>query len=82
MATKADYRKQIIDKRAAIANEREAKKRDNAKYANIIKSATSPSSKASYRKTKISLAEGHDRRINSLKADIIRLQGYMLRASN
>jgi hypothetical protein len=28
------------------------------------------------------LAEGHDRRINSLKADIIRLQGYMLRASN
>ena len=64
------YKKRIIDLRASIANEREAKKKDNANYANLIKKASTPSSKASYRKSKIDKAASHDRRIESLKRDI------------
>lgn len=48
--SKAYYRKKIIDLRASIAKEREAKKRDNAFYADRVRSSSSPSSKASYRK--------------------------------
>ena len=64
------YKKRIIDLRASIAKEREAKKKDNANYANLIKKASTPSSKASYRKSKIDKAASHDRRIESLKRDI------------
>lgn len=53
MANKAYYKKQIVDKRLQISREREAKKRDNESYARMIKSTSSPSSKASYRKSKI-----------------------------
>lgn len=80
MANKAYYRKMIVDKRAQIANEREAKKRDNENYARMIKSATSPSGKASYRKSKIDSAAAHDRRIESLKLEIARLQVEVARA--
>lgn len=80
MANKAYYRKLIQDKRAAIARERDAKKRDNQSYANMIKSAGSASSKASLRKSKIDRADGHDRRIESLKAEIARLQVEVLKA--
>ena len=66
------YRKRLIDLRADVAKEREAKKKDNAYYADLIKRATSPSSKASYRKSKIDRAASHDRRIESLKRDIER----------
>lgn len=64
------YRKRLIDLRADVAKEREAKKRDNAHYADLVKRATSPSSKASYRKQKIDHAASHDRRIESLKREI------------
>ena len=64
------YRKRIIDLRSDIAKEREAKKKDNAHYADLVKRATSPSSKASYRKQKIDHAASHDRRIESLKREI------------
>ena len=64
------YRKHIIDLRADIAKEREAKKRDNERYAGYVKSANSPSSKASYRKQKIDHAASHDRRIERLKREI------------
>ncbi len=64
------YKKQIVDLRARIANERESKKRDNANYARLIKSATTPSSKASYRKSKIDRAAAHDRQIDYLKRQI------------
>ncbi len=68
--SKEYYKKRIIDLRASIAKEREAKKKDNAYYANLIKKATTPSGKASYRKSKIDRAASHDRRIESLKRDI------------
>ena len=64
------YRKRLIDLRAQVTKEREAKKKDNAYYADLVKRATSPSSKASYRKSKIDHAASHDRRIESLKREI------------
>jgi len=45
------YRKQIIDLRARLAKEKENKKKDNAYYGDMAKKASSPSSKASYKKT-------------------------------
>lgn len=64
------YKKLIIDLRARMAKEKEAKKSDNERYASLIKSASSPSSKASYRKTKIDRAASHDRQIESYKRQI------------
>jgi hypothetical protein len=68
--SKEYYKKRLIDLRASIAKEREAKKKDNVYYADMIKRTSSISSKASYRKSKISRAASHDRRIESLKRDI------------
>ena len=68
--SKEYYKKRIIDLRASIAKEKEAKKRDNENYSRWIKSATSPSSKASYRKSKIDAAARHDRQIEYLKRQI------------
>ena len=64
------YKKLIIDLRARMAKEKEAKKSDNEHYASLVKSASSPSSKASYRKTKIDRAASHDRQIESYKRQI------------
>ncbi len=64
------YRKLLIDLRARLAKEKEAKKNENERYASYIKSASSPSSKASYRKTKIDHAASHDRQIESIKRQI------------
>ena len=47
--SKEYYKKKIIDLRADVAKEKEAKKRDNERYADLIKRASTPSSKASYR---------------------------------
>ena len=68
--SKEYYKKRIIDLRASMAKEREAKKRDNENYARWIKNASSPSSKASYRKSKIDVAARHDRQIEYLKRQI------------
>ena len=68
--SKEYYRKKIIDLRASMQKEKDAKKRDNEHYANLIKSASTPSSKASYRKTKIDRAASHDRNIESYKRQI------------
>ena len=68
--SKEYYRKRIIDLRASLDREKEAKKRDNERYASLIKGASSPSSKASYRKSKIDAAARHDRTIESLKHQI------------
>ena len=68
--SKEYYRKRIIDLRASMQKEKDAKKRDNEYYARLIKSATSPSTKASYRKSKIDHAASHDRNIESLKRQI------------
>jgi len=64
------YRKAIIDCRAAIARERELKKKDNESYARSIKNAGSPSMKATYRKNKIDRAAYHDRHIEEYKKRI------------
>lgn len=68
--SKEYYKKKIIDLRASIAREKEEKKRDNEYYARMIKSASSPSSKASYRKSKIDKAASHDRDIEYYKRQI------------
>ena len=68
--SKEYYRKRIIDLRADMAREKEAKKRDNERYASLVRGASSPSSKASYRKQKIDAAARHDRNIESYKRQI------------
>lgn len=68
--SKEYYKKKIIDLRADIAKEKESKKRDNEYYARMIKGTSSPSSKASYRKSKIDAAARHDRNIESYKRQI------------
>lgn len=68
--SKEYYKKKLVDLRADIAKEREAKKRDNERYASLIKGASSISSKASYRKQKIDRAAYHDRQIESLKRQV------------
>lgn len=68
--SKEYYRKKIIDLRADLAKEKEAKKKDNAHYADMVKRASTPSSKASYRKQKVDYAARHDSRIESLKRQI------------
>jgi len=73
------YKKKLVDLRSDLAKEKEAKKRDNERYAGLIKSASSPSSKASYRKSKIDYAASHDRRIESLKREIERCKETLAR---
>lgn len=73
------YRKRLVELRLEVAKEREAKKRDNERYAGYIKNASSPSSKASYRKSKIDHAASHDRRIESLKREIERTREELAR---
>lgn len=68
--SKEYYRKKIIDLRANLDREKEAKKRDNERYASLIKGTSSPSSKASYRKSKVDAAARHDRQIDYLKRQI------------
>lgn len=78
--SKETIKKRIVDLRAALAREREAKKRDNASYANMIKGASSPSGKASYRKSKIDRAAAHDRNINRLQEQIASARLELARA--
>ncbi|MGN0087774.1 MAG: hypothetical protein ACI35Y_01925 [Candidatus Limimorpha sp.] len=68
--SKEYWKKRIIDLRAEMTKEKEAKKRDNERYANYIKNASSPSIKANYRKSKIDHAASHDRRIESIKKQL------------
>ena len=77
--SKEYYRKKIIDIRASIQKEKDAKKRDNEYYADLIKRASSPSSKATYRKSKIDHAASHDRRIESLKNELERAKEALKR---
>ena len=64
------YKKQMVDLRARLQKEKDAKKRDNERYAALVKGASSPSSKASYRKSKIDHAASHDREIERIKRSI------------
>ena len=74
MNNKAYYQKLIIDLRARIAREKEAMKRENESYARMIKNASSPSSKASLRKSKIDRTESHKRTIASLQTQVAQAQ--------
>ena len=69
-----NYQKRIIDLRAEVAREREAKSKDNERYARSISNASNPSSKASFQKLKIDAAARHDRRIEQLKKQIAQTQ--------
>ena len=60
----------MVDLRARLQKEKDAKKKDNEYYARCIKGATTATSKASYRKSKIDHAASHDRQIESLKRQI------------
>lgn len=73
------YRKKLIELRARVATEREAKKRDNEHYANLAKGASSPTSRVNYRKAKIAHAAAHDRHIEDLKREIERAREDLAR---
>lgn len=64
------YKKQMVDLRARLDKEKEAKKRDNERYADLVKSASTTDSKAYYRRQKIDHAASHDRNIESIKRQI------------
>ena len=68
--SKEYYKKKIIELRARIDREKQDKKRDNERYADLIKIASSPSSKAGYRKNKVDASAAHDRRIEGWKREI------------
>ncbi len=68
--SKEYYRKRLVDLRAKLEREREAKKHDNAYYAECIKHQSTTTAKASYRKSKIDRAASHDRQIASIKHEI------------
>lgn len=68
--SKEYYKKKIIDLRASITKEKEARKKDNEYYTRMIKNTSSPLSKASYKKYKIDKAASHDRRVEELKRQI------------
>lgn len=50
--SKEYYKKKIIDLRASLQREKEAKKRDNEYYARMIKSTSSSIYKTNYRNTR------------------------------
>ena len=60
----------MVDLRTKLQKEKDAKKKDNEYYASLVKNASSPSSKASYRKSKIDRAASHDRQIDYIKRQI------------
>ena len=64
------YKKKMVDLRAKLQKEKDAKKKDNERYAALVKGASSPSSKAYYRTSKIDHAASHDRQIESIKRQI------------
>lgn len=64
------YKKQMVDLRARLEKEKEAKKRDNEHYADMVKRASTTTSKAMYRRMKIDHAASHDRAIESIKRQI------------
>ena len=59
--SKEYYKKKIIDLRAKLQTEKDAKKKDNERYADYIKRATTTDRKAYYRKEKVSHSASHDR---------------------
>ena len=73
------YKKKIIDLRAKLQKEKDAKKKDNERYADYIKRATTTDRKAYYRKEKVSHSASHDRQIESIKREIERAKEALKR---
>ena len=74
------YKKQMVDLRAKLQKEKDAKKKDNEYYARLVKFASTPSGKASYRKSKIDHAASHDRQIDYIKRQIENCKDNIARA--
>ena len=64
------YKKQMVDLRAKLQKEKDAKKKDNEYFARLVKFASTPSSKTNYRKSKIDRSSSHDRQIDYIKRQI------------
>ncbi|MCQ2049977.1 MAG: hypothetical protein MJZ22_03115 [Candidatus Saccharibacteria bacterium] len=64
------HKKKMVDLRAKLQKEKDAKKHDNEHYADNIKSASTTEKKAYWRKVKIEHAASHDRAIESIKRQI------------
>lgn len=77
--SKEYYKKKIIDLRAKLQKEKDAKKKDNERYADYIKRATTTDRKAYYRKEKMAHAASHDRHIESIKNEIERAKESLKR---
>ena len=77
--SKEYYKKKIIDLRAKLDKEKEAKKKDNERFADYIKRATTTDRKAYYRKEKVSHAATHDHQIESIKREIERAKESLKR---
>lgn len=77
--SKEYYKKKIIDLRAKLEKEKESKKKDNERYADMIKTASNPNTKATYRKSKVDRAASHDRQIESIKREIERAKESLKR---
>lgn len=74
------YKKQIIDLRAKLDREKESKKKDNERYADMVSRASTPTQKAMYRKSKVDHAASHDRTIDSIKRQIDTAKANLERA--
>ena len=74
------YKKQMVDLRARLQKEKDAKKKDNEYYARMVKFSSTPSGKASYRKMKVDRAASHDRQIESIKRSIETCKDNIARA--
>lgn len=77
--SKEYYKKKIIDLRAKLQKEKDAKKKDNERYADYIKRATTTDRKAYYRKEKVAHSASHDRHIESIKNEIERAKESLKR---
>lgn len=77
--SKEYYKKKIIDLRAKLDKEKEEKKKDNERYADYIKRASTTDRKAYFRKEKVARAAAHDRQIESIKRDIERAKESLKR---
>ena len=73
------YKKKIIDLRTKLDKEKEAKKKDNERYAGYVKSASSTDRKAYYRKQKVDASARHDRNMEYIKREIERAKEALKR---
>ena len=77
--SKEYYKKKIIDLRAKLQKEKDAKKKDHERYADSIKRASTVDRKAYYRKEKVAHSTSHDRQIESIKREIERAKEALKR---